>query len=68
MIDSRIQKVTFKLSVEEREELNKLVQLEGKSLSDLIRIAMRDRFSLVNFIPSYELTSQNIPRSKWRVY
>lgn len=68
MIDARIHKITFKLSVEERDELNKLVQSEGKSISDLIRIAIRERFSLENFIPSYELTSKNIPRSKWRVY
>ncbi len=68
MIDGRIHKITFKLSVEERDELNKLVQSEGKNISDLIRIAMKERFSLENFIPSYELTSQNEPRSKWRIY
>lgn len=68
MIDSRVHKITFKLSYDERQELNSLVKSEGKNISDLIRIAMRDRFSLVNFIPSYELTSQNTPRKKWRLY
>lgn len=68
MIDSRIHKITFKLSEEEREELNELVKVEGKSISDLIRISLRNHFHLGNFIPSYELTSQNKPRSKWRLY
>lgn len=68
MIDSRIYKITFKLSAEERESLNKLVKSEGKSISDLIRIGLREHFSLDNFIPSYELTSKNIPRRKWRIY
>lgn len=68
MIDSRVHKITFKLSAEERENLNGLVKSEGKNISDLIRIALREQFSLENFIPSYELTSQNIPRRKWSVY
>lgn len=54
MDNKRIHKLNIKISSYEKEELNRLMQEEQKSISDLVRIAMRNTFDIKGFEPSYE--------------
>lgn len=67
---SRVHKVTLKISAEERQELNELVIQHKFSLSDCIRIALRDFYSLSGFQPSYEIIAdkQYSKKRKWELY
>lgn len=53
-MDKRIHKLNIKISADEKEELNRLMQEEQKSISDLVRIALRNSFDVEGFEPSYE--------------
>ena len=57
-LNSRIHKVSLKISANERIALNELVESYGKSISDLLRIAIRNTFEIDGFEPSYRATSQ----------
>lgn len=53
-MEKRIHKLNIKISADEKEELNRLMQEEQKSISDLVRIALRNTFDIEGFEPSYE--------------
>lgn len=53
-MDKRIHKINMRIDSLEKEELNKLMKQEQKSISDLVRIAIRNTFSCEGFEPSYE--------------
>ena len=57
-MNSRIHEVSLKISANERIALNALVESYGKSISDLLRIAIRNTFEIDGFEPSYWATSQ----------
>lgn len=57
-MDSRIYKINLKVNNLERSELNRIMLLEGISLSDLIRKAIRNTFKVEGFKASYEYTSK----------
>lgn len=66
-MDSRIHKITFKVSANEREELNKLLKIKGYSISDVIREALKEHYSLDGFEASYLQTASKSYESKWRL-
>lgn len=53
-MEKRIHKLNIKISEAEKLELNRLMQEEQKSISDLVRIALRNSFDVDGFEPSYE--------------
>ena len=57
-MDSRIYKINLKVNRFERSAINRIMILEGISLSDLIRKAIRNTFKVEGFEPSYESTSK----------
>ena len=57
-LDARIYKVNLKVSANERNELNRIIALEGKSLSDVLRKAIRNTYDIEGFEESYQATSQ----------
>ena len=57
-MDSRIYKINLKVNRFERSELNRIMILEGISLSDLIRKAIRNTFKVEGFELSYESASK----------
>lgn len=63
-MDARIHKINVKVSANERDELNRIIDLEGKSLSDVIRKAIRNTFDVEGFEGSYQATSQFQHRKK----
>lgn len=67
-MDSRIHKITFKVSANEREELNKLLKRKRCNISDVIREALKKHYSLDGFEASYLQTASNSYVSKWRLY
>lgn len=56
--NKRIHKLQMKLNYEEREQLNKVVASEGKNISDVVRHALKETYSLDGFEPSYNETSK----------
>lgn len=66
-MDSRIHKITFKVSANEREALNELIKSKKISLSDLIRESLKEYNSLQEFEPSYKQTANKYYESKWRL-
>ncbi|EIF6158373.1 ribbon-helix-helix protein, CopG family [Clostridium perfringens] len=67
-METRIHKISLKVTATEREELNKLILSKKINLSDLIREALRNYYSLKEFEPSYTQTASKIYESKWRLY
>lgn len=68
---SRKYKISFKVTEDERKELNNLIEKEGKSISDILRIALKNTFKSINgFEASYEATANNSyhKNKKWRLY
>lgn len=65
----RIRQINFKVSDEERKELNSLILQKGCSMSDIIREAIREHYSLNEFFePSYSETASKSYKSKWGLY
>ena len=62
-MDSRVHKISLKVSATERNELNKEI-----NLSDLIREAIKQYYSLEEFEPSYTQTASKTYENKWRLY
>ena len=67
-MDSRVHKISLKVSATERNELNKLILSKEINLSDLIRKAMKQYYSLEEFEPSYTQTASKTYENKWRLY
>ncbi|MDH2473517.1 ribbon-helix-helix protein, CopG family [Clostridium perfringens] len=67
-MDSRVHKISLKVSSTEREELNKLILSKEINLSDLIREAIKQYYSLKEFEPSYTQTASKTYENKWRLY
>ena len=67
---ARVHKITIKLSSEEREEINVLLRTKKINISDCIRLALKEFYSLENFEPSYEITAnkQYEKKRKWELY
>lgn len=63
-MDKRIHKLNMKISADEKEELNRLMKQEQKSISDLVRIAIRNSFEVEGFEPSYESNIFSFKRRK----
>ena len=64
-LNARIHKVSLKVSERERTILNELVESHGKSISDLLRLALRYCYEIDDgFEPSYRETSQLQYRKK----
>lgn len=53
-MEKRIHKINMRIDSLEKEELNRLMKQEQKSISDLVRIALRNTFDVEGFEPSYE--------------
>ena len=53
-MDRRVNKLNVKINSLEKEELNRLMNQEHKSISDLVRIAIRNTFDVEGFESSYE--------------
>lgn len=66
-MESRVHKVTFKVSANEREELNKLLKSKGCNISDLIRESLKEHYSVEGFEPSYMQTASKSYSSKWEL-
>ncbi|MDT7916430.1 hypothetical protein [Clostridium perfringens] len=56
-METRIHKISLKVTATEREELNKLILSKEINLSDLIREALKSYYSLEEFEPSYMQTA-----------
>lgn len=67
-MDNRVLSIRVKTSANEREELNELILQKGCSMSDLIREALREYYSLDGFEPSYSTTASKSYTSKWGLY
>ncbi|EOT2968308.1 ribbon-helix-helix protein, CopG family [Clostridium perfringens] len=52
--NKRVHKLNIKISLSEKEELNKLIKSEQKSLSDIVRFALVETYGLEGFEPSYK--------------
>lgn len=55
MNNKRIHKLNMKISDFEKLELSRLMKQEKKSISDLVRIALRNTFDVDGFETSYEV-------------
>lgn len=64
----RIRQINFKVSDEERKELNRLILKKGCSMSDIIREALKAYYDLEGFVASYTETASKCYQSKWRIY
>lgn len=64
----RTNKITFKVTNNEREELNRLMLEQTSNLSDLIRMALKSYYGLEDFDVSYLRTTSRVHESKWRLY
>lgn len=64
----RIRQINFKVSDKERKELNSLILQKGSNMSDLIREAIREHYSLEGFEPSYSETASKSYKGKWGLY
>lgn len=67
-METRIHKISLKVTATEREELNKLILSKEINLSDLIREAIKQYYSLKEFEPSYTQTASKTYENKWRLY
>ncbi len=67
-METRIHKISLKVTATEREELNKLILSKEINLSDLIREALKSYYSLEEFEPSYMKTASKKYENKWRLY
>ncbi|HHQ4156438.1 ribbon-helix-helix protein, CopG family [Clostridium perfringens] len=52
--NKRVHKLNIKISSNEKEELNRLIKSEQKSISDIVRFALVETYGLEGFEPSYE--------------
>ena len=64
----RIRQINFKVSDEERKELNSLILQKGCSISNIIREALKAYYKLDGFEPSYSQTASKSYKSKWGLY
>lgn len=64
----RTNKITFKISNSEREELNHLMLEQACNISDLIRLALKMQYDLKEFEPSYCKTASKVYESRWTLY
>lgn len=67
-MDSRVHKISLKVTATEREELNNLMLKREINLSDLIRESLRNYYSLECFEPSFMQTASKTYENKWRLY
>lgn len=64
----RIRQINFKVDDKERRELNSLIVEKGCSISDLIREALKNYYSLDGFEPSYCEAASKTYKNKWGLY
>lgn len=64
----RIRQINFKVSDEERKELNSLILQKGCSISNIIREGLKAYYKLDGFEPSYTQTASKSYKSKWGLY
>lgn len=68
MNNKRIHKLNMKISDFEKSELNRLMKQEKKSISDLLRIALRNTFDVDGFETSYEVNIFNFKNRRKSIY
>lgn len=68
MNNKRIHKLNIKISDYEKLELNNLMKQEKKSISDLVRIAIRNTFVVEGFEPSYEVNAFDFRSKRKSIY
>ncbi|WP_294363035.1 ribbon-helix-helix protein, CopG family [uncultured Clostridium sp.] len=68
MNNKRIHKLNMKISDFEKRELNKLMKEEKKSISDLVRVALRNTYDVEGFEASYEVNIFNFNNRRKSIY